>query len=223
MYRHLKTTESPAQPVLLQEKFQLRIHRGLIWRSAIRVCVRIRDLESSSLCRVATPCVPLAGVLKLEAESSAKTARHAGLGATAASAARGGGGGAARLPGAQRPALLSGLRRQRGPAQRPAGPGALRIWPARPHRLSGALAHSPTRRPTQRRGPARDAAAGTSEQRSAAAPRPFVTPRANRSLQFMLPSNQAWPSAAAVAGKPGLSAFGGCLQLGVARMLILYL
>lgn len=123
-----------------------------------------------------------------------------------------------------------GRRRGRGPAVRRPEAGAP-LWPAAAARLRSATrgpgrpphpARSPSpavwsarslaRRPTRRRSPAGDAGAGTGEERSAAVPRPFVTPRANRSP----------PLTSRLPGRRSFLFVRRWRRLGVARMLILY-
>lgn len=115
----------------------------------------------------------------MEAASSGKASRRAGL---RAAAAEGAGPGCPAPSGRRSSPARGGRRRQRGPAQRPAAPG-----PSPAVSSTG----SPARRPTERRGPASNAAADTEEQHPAAATlRPFVTRRTNRSPALTSPSNQ---------------------------------
>lgn len=104
--------------MLLQEKCRLRRRRGLTWRAAIRLRVEIRGQRAA---RVGRERVLLEERRRME--SSAKTARRAGLGATAASTATGGGVGAARLPGAPLwPAAAARLRSAALGPERPPHP-----------------------------------------------------------------------------------------------------
>lgn len=116
---------------------------------------------------------------KVQAASSRNASRRAGL---REAAAEGAGPGCPAPSGRHSSPARGGRRRQRGPVQRSAAPGAL---PA------VSFTRSPARRPRERRGPASNARAGTDQQHSAAAaPRPFVTPRTNRSPALASPSNQ---------------------------------
>ena len=115
----------------------------------------------------------------MEAVSSAKAARRAGIGAAAATEG----------------ARPGGQRRQRGPAQRPAALGALPIRPVCPHRLSSTTL--PAGRPVRRYGSASDAAAGTEEQCSVV---PAPPPLCDTAYQSLAGARVALQSAGTGAG-----------------------
>ena len=164
-FRHLKRTESPAQPVLLQDKLRLRIRTGPIRTAEVRLRVRVGDSKGSTCPAGRAP------VRRRRAREGTESGDSLLRRGSPPRRSRGSGG-----EGAQ----PRGQRQQRGPTQRPAALGALPIRPARPHRLSST--RSPARRSLRRRGPTSDAAAGTEGQRSAAAATPPLCDTAYQSL-----------------------------------------
>lgn len=155
-----------------------------------------------------------------------------------------------RPRGRRRAAPVSGQRRRRG--RGPAAPRRAAGAPLRPvedgggsaARLSGpqprapspavSSTRSPARRPTERRGPASNAAGGTDEQHSAAAAPPPLCDTAYQSFASAHVALQsarvragdgggAWPPDAGGCSGAGAScAFRGGCRLGEARMLALY-
>lgn len=101
---HSKPTGSPAQPALLQDKLRRPTRTGLMWGAVHKLRVRIGDWLLST-CRTGRGGSP-ASLRRRDGEwrlSSGKAPRRSQGGD--------GGGGGARLPFAERPALLSGPRR----------------------------------------------------------------------------------------------------------------
>ena len=128
---HSKPTGSPAQPVLLQDKLRLPTRTGLIWGVVHKLRVRIGDwrLSTRRTGRGGTPA-------SLRRRDEKWRLLRKGV-APRWSQGSGCGGGGARLPSGRRSSpARGGRRRQRGPAQRPAAPGALPVclvhWLARP-------------------------------------------------------------------------------------------
>lgn len=80
----MKRTESPAQPVLLQDKLRLRIRTGPIRTAEVRLRVRVGDSKGSTCPAGRAPRVALVRGRKVETVSSAEAAHRAGLGAAAA-------------------------------------------------------------------------------------------------------------------------------------------